>query len=231
MRTSLVAFMAMAAGLIGAAEASTVRFKFGGTITEVSGPIPAPVIVGDPFTVAYHFDSTTPDTDPAPNFGAYTGAINFIEGNVGSFIVPDGSGDISVLNDGFAGDSYGAKVSSPISTISISLTDFGFGAFQDDSLPVDLPFALFDSRHFLIHVDVGPTFWEATGTIEAFSSEILPDPCYPDCNNSGTLTIADFICFQAMFVSGSTYADCNNSGTLTIADFICFQAAFVAGCP
>ncbi len=58
-----------------------------------------------------------------------------------------------------------------------------------------------------------------------------PSVCYPDCNNSGTLTIADFGCFQAAFAAGNTYADCNNSGTLTIADFGCFQAAFAAGCP
>ncbi len=55
--------------------------------------------------------------------------------------------------------------------------------------------------------------------------------CYPDCNNSGTLTIADFGCFQAAFAAGNMYADCNASGTLTIADFGCFQAAFAAGCP
>jgi hypothetical protein len=55
--------------------------------------------------------------------------------------------------------------------------------------------------------------------------------CYPDCNASGTLTIADFGCFQAAFSNNLPYADCNNSGGLTIADFGCFQAAFVAGCP
>ncbi len=230
MTRSHVAFVGLVAGLACVAHASTVRFKFAGTITEIGG-IQGPVIVGDPFTVAYHFDSNTPDTDPFPNFGAYTGAINFVEGFVGSFNVPDGSGDISILNDGFAGDTFGSNITYPNGSIALSMTDFGFGAFQDDSLPVDLPFALFDATHFMIHIDIGPTFWEATGTIEAFSSEILPDPCYPDCNNSGTLTIADFICFQTMFVTGTMYADCNNSGTLTIADFICFQAEFVAGCP
>jgi hypothetical protein len=55
--------------------------------------------------------------------------------------------------------------------------------------------------------------------------------CYPDCNKSGTLTIADFGCFQAAFAAGEPYADCNNSGGLTIADFGCFQAAFATGCP
>ncbi len=55
--------------------------------------------------------------------------------------------------------------------------------------------------------------------------------CYPDCNKSGSLTIADFGCFQAAFAAGDPYADCNNSGSLTIADFGCFQASFAAGCP
>ncbi len=55
--------------------------------------------------------------------------------------------------------------------------------------------------------------------------------CYPDCNQSNTLTIADFGCFQAKFASGDPYADCNQSNSLTIADFGCFQSKFATGCP
>ncbi len=55
--------------------------------------------------------------------------------------------------------------------------------------------------------------------------------CYPDCNASGTLTIADFGCFQSQFAAQDPYADCNASGTFTIADFGCFQSRFAAGCP
>ncbi len=55
--------------------------------------------------------------------------------------------------------------------------------------------------------------------------------CYADCNESGTLTVADFTCYQTRFVAGDPYADCNASGTLTVADFTCFQTQFVAGCP
>ncbi len=55
--------------------------------------------------------------------------------------------------------------------------------------------------------------------------------CYPDCNQSGSLTIADFGCFQSAFADGDPYADCNGSSSLTIADFGCFQAKFAAGCP
>ncbi len=63
------------------------------------------------------------------------------------------------------------------------------------------------------------------------SSPDCPAPCYADCDGSGTLTIADFTCFQVAFVGGLPYADCNQSGNLTIADFTCFQAEFAAGCP
>ncbi|MFM9996204.1 MAG: hypothetical protein ACKVU4_10425 [Phycisphaerales bacterium] len=57
------------------------------------------------------------------------------------------------------------------------------------------------------------------------------NPCYPDCNASGSLTVADFGCFQGKYVLGDLYADCNASGTLTVADFGCFQGKYVLGCP
>ncbi len=55
--------------------------------------------------------------------------------------------------------------------------------------------------------------------------------CYPDCDSSGTLTSADFGCFQARFAAHQPYADCNADRQLTISDFGCFQSAFVTGCP
>ncbi|MFM9995878.1 MAG: exo-alpha-sialidase [Phycisphaerales bacterium] len=61
----------------------------------------------------------------------------------------------------------------------------------------------------------------------------VPDDCecYADCNGSGTLTVADFGCFQGRYVLSDPYADCNASGTLTVADFGCFQGKYVLGCP
>ncbi len=58
-----------------------------------------------------------------------------------------------------------------------------------------------------------------------------PAPCYPDCDDGGGLTVADFTCFQTRFVAGEPYADCDASGVLTIADLGCFQNKFVLGCP
>jgi DNA-binding beta-propeller fold protein YncE len=55
--------------------------------------------------------------------------------------------------------------------------------------------------------------------------------CYPDCNEDGSLTVADFGCFQTRFVTSDPYADCNGDTGFTVADFGCFQTKFVAGCP
>ncbi|MFM9996106.1 MAG: proprotein convertase P-domain-containing protein [Phycisphaerales bacterium] len=69
------------------------------------------------------------------------------------------------------------------------------------------------------------------GTIMVFSLVLDGSGCYPDCNLSGNLTVADFGCFQGKYVLGDMYADCNASGTLTVADFGCYQGKYVLGCP
>ncbi len=51
-----------------------------------------------------------------------------------------------------------------------------------------------------------------------------------DCDESGTLSIDDFICFQTLFALSEPAADCDESGTLSIDDFICFQTLFAVGC-
>ncbi len=54
--------------------------------------------------------------------------------------------------------------------------------------------------------------------------------CYPDCDQSGSLDIDDFICFQTLYAIGEAAADCDGSGALDIDDFICFQTAYAIGC-
>ncbi len=56
------------------------------------------------------------------------------------------------------------------------------------------------------------------------------EPCYPDFDGDGQLTIFDFLAFQNAFDSGDLMADCDGDGTLTLFDFLCFQNAFDAGC-
>ncbi len=62
-----------------------------------------------------------------------------------------------------------------------------------------------------------------------FSLELTPI-CYPDCDQSGSLDIDDFICFQTLYAIGDPTADCDQSGELNIDDFICFQTLYAIGC-
>lgn len=72
---------------------------------------------------------------------------------------------------------------------------------------------------------------------EALASESLArlvcpplPPCVADCDQSGDLTIDDFICYQTLYAIGNPTADCDQSGDLTIDDFICFQTLYAIGC-
>ena len=55
--------------------------------------------------------------------------------------------------------------------------------------------------------------------------------CYADCDESGALTIFDYICFGNAYAGNEPYADCDNSGSLNVFDYICYGNAYAAGCP
>lgn len=55
--------------------------------------------------------------------------------------------------------------------------------------------------------------------------------CPADCNADGSLSILDFVCFQAEWQAQSPLGDCDNNGVFNIIDFVCFQTLFQAGCP
>ncbi|MEQ9096690.1 MAG: GC-type dockerin domain-anchored protein [Phycisphaerales bacterium] len=58
-----------------------------------------------------------------------------------------------------------------------------------------------------------------------------PNPCLPDIDGDGSLTIFDFLAFQTAFDAGDPVADFDRDGDFTIFDFLAFQTAFDAGCP
>ena len=68
------------------------------------------------------------------------------------------------------------------------------------------------------------------GTVTSTPSSVSVR-CYADCDGDGSLTVADFSCFQNRYASGTLAADCNFDAMLTVADFGCFQTKFVTGCP
>ncbi len=55
--------------------------------------------------------------------------------------------------------------------------------------------------------------------------------CWADCNRSGTLTAADFTCFQNAYAQNQAYGDCDADGDLDVDDHACYQNKFLAGCP
>ncbi len=196
MKTFSVA-VALAAGLAAAAKGGTVRFQFTGTVESITGNAPAPMQVGQPFSVAYEFDSATPDTNPDPNLGGYSGAISLIEGMMGPHPVQNYTlGNISVQNmPGL--DLYSVISAQGLEFVTFTFADFQSEALTNDLLPTTLTLSQWEVKRFTIHLDVTLTpsvYWEANGTITGFS---IGGGCYPDCNASGTLTIADFGCFQS----------------------------------
>ena len=56
-------------------------------------------------------------------------------------------------------------------------------------------------------------------------------PSKSTARKNGSMTVADFGCFQSRFVLGDPYADCTGDGVLAVNDFGCFQSSFAAGCP
>lgn len=174
-RTMLIA--TAIAGLTAAAGADIYEFTFTGEIDSVAGSAPAPIVVGDGFVFRYRFDSNAADSDGAPNFGLYVGAMEQPSLAIGGWAGGGlGTGDIGVLDNGFAGDGYSATVQSPLIFASVSMTNLGGGAFDSDALPLDLDLADWDIPNFAVEVLVGPAYWNASGTVTGFSSRIVPGP-------------------------------------------------------
>ena len=110
----------------------------------------------------------------------------------------------------------GADVATAVASAGTTLTNnfYGFSGITLDEIAVQ---QLTSSASFGVLID---------------NIQLGPEAgCYPDCDGGGTLTVADFGCFQTKFVAGDPYADCSGDGQLTVADFGCFQTEFVAGCP
>lgn len=74
----------------------------------------------------------------------------------------------------------------------------------------------------------GSNGWFSKGTFD-FTFQVVT-PCYADCDQSGSLDIDDFVCFQTLYALQNSIADCDASGTLDIDDFVCFQTLYALGC-
>ncbi|KAA0216457.1 MAG: hypothetical protein DYG94_04730 [Leptolyngbya sp. PLA3] len=169
--------LVVAAVAVGSARADLYEFVFRGTIDSVGGAAPAPVGVGDDFEFRYRFDAGWSDSDGAPNVGKYLGAMYVSWVTIGSEAWHQTfPGDVFVLNDGFAGDSYTASTTGPISLAAVNMTNLGGAAFDGDMLPINLHLPDWGIRSFTFQWDVGPTSWSASGEIAGFESRLAPAP-------------------------------------------------------
>lgn len=165
------------AGLASLSSGDTVEFTFTGQIDTIGGSIAAPFNLGEDLQVRYRFDTDAVDADPADNFGAYNGALRRPALQIGSWEWSQSvNGDLGVLDNGFAGDSYSATIQQPLLWFAVNLTNFGGDAFTSDALPADLDFDQWQSRNFAVEMVVGPAYWNAGGTLTGFSSRIVPAP-------------------------------------------------------
>lgn len=153
--------VSIASYLVGLATATTalaapITFEFGGSVETITGTPPSPwdtVVIGDRWSIAFTFESTSPDYFPGSDVGAYDLAISHYELTIGSASesgAPTGGGIF--LNVGTPPGNYDYKVfvhgvaPAPTTGFFLQLVD---GAapypFSSDSLPLTQPdLAAFD---------------------------------------------------------------------------------------
>lgn len=177
-RSLTLAAIGASAVLCARAEAELVRFTFTGTLTTVTGQgtLPPEIEIGGPFTVSFVFDTLATDTDPSGNFGFYDPSVLSAAADVNGLIVSATGGYISVLNNGFLGDTLFYESATDAYLVQVSLTDSQRTAIDTDELPADLDFPQWDVNRFYLGDLMQPDSWTAVGTVTGFEREVVPGP-------------------------------------------------------
>ena len=122
------------------AHAVPVTFNFSGTIS-FSDPALASIMVGQPITGSYTFESTTADTNPLSFIGNYLHTLQSGSITVGAYTGNITGGSINVLNTTLL-DNYnieaqvsGAPLASGFQLTNISLSMCGQFPSSGDALP------------------------------------------------------------------------------------------------
>jgi len=204
-------------------RASPIEFTFNGIVNSINDPLgnrPPPwngVNVGDPWTLTYRFESTTPDSDPSPTLGEYA-AIDSYSLTIGSaidtrLILPT-STFIRVFDGEPAGlDQYMAAVINEIELTSwfMQLVTANESEFPTDALPLcgDIDVANFEYAHeFVLYSFGGSPEWDIRGPIQTHSC----GPCETDadCNDGDVCTFDE--CSNGSCLHGVIDPCCQPSG-------------------
>ena len=110
LRTAVTAY-ATSLLLVASAHAEIREFGWYGTVGRIDPafagalPLGSNIAVGSPAFVRFEFETTTPDRDPTPNGGDYTGALTSFTTRIGSFTfakrVGGPANSIVILSDAF----------------------------------------------------------------------------------------------------------------------------------
>lgn len=232
-RLLFLAALAAPAAFAPSVEAEIVRFTFTGTITAISGQgTPPPEIeLGAPFTVSFVFDTLDPDVDPAPNFGAYETAVRTASADINTLLVNATGGYITVLNNGFVGDTVFYESVTPEYRLQVSLTDNQRTALDNDALPADLDFPLWDMKNMYLGDLTAKDSWTAIGTIATFEREVVV--CPADWDSNGQVNSADISAFLTAWLdsvqNGNLNADFNGDLQVNSSDISAFLTGWLNG--
>lgn len=161
------------------ATAAPIQFQFAGQLDNVTGNFAGTawsgVLVGDPFTVAFTFESTTADALLADTTrGVYAQTINAFSVQIGA--ASDSglmfNGSINVYNDHATEHDYfhASGFLSNNVTATVEFRDAARAAFNSDALPASLDPGSFPFRQFSLTVPAGGTI---RGTIDL---PVVPEP-------------------------------------------------------
>ena len=172
-----IAFVVSVAGvfmLAAPANADFYKFTFGGEIFYVSGVVSEPwdgVGIGSVYEVSYIFDSEAEDHSGS----AYTGFYYIVsaEIEIDGIVQATTIGDILVSVDEQLYDVH--FVDLPIGATAAVTLWASYGTFDTDELPLTLDLDDFPSRSFSAH-SYGGQEWGIVGSVDTFSSEIVPAP-------------------------------------------------------
>jgi len=229
----LLALFGASAALCVPAEAERVRFTFTGTVTAVNGQgtPPAEIEIGAPFTVSFVFETTTPDTDPAVNHGFYEDAVRTASADINGLVVSATGGLITVLNNGFVGDTLFYESVTSEYRVQVSLTDIQRVAIDTDELPGDIDFSLWDMNNFYLGDLTEEDSWTAVGTITSFEREVVVG-CPVDWNGDEEVNSSDISAFLTGWLqsvqNGTLEADFNFDGQVNSSDISAFLTGWLA---
>ncbi len=144
------------------------QVSFSATVTEVHAPLAGTISIGDSISGSYTFDPSTPDFSSNPDFGTYFAVTQF-DALVGSYLASATGNNINVNNDTGGKDEYDVIAQPPslvgapvgglqISMLLLELTDETMSAFSDDSLPIFVDLADFDTARVVLRFGDSPDF-------------------------------------------------------------------------